>query len=1551
MKINDLPDFSHTRWEQYNPNLFTLSVPHHDEENYLHVYAILKDHAGNVSDTVHQKLLLEIRTREVSVIINDDVEFANGKNRQVILYNHALNAHEMMVSENPDFADTEWEPFKHNKTWTFDGEDGIKVLYVKFRSITGEESDVYKDQIILDTTPPSDLKVLINEGDKTTLNEYVNARVYAREAAFMKVSTFEDFRDTYWQRYSEAAFSLPVIPGGGYRKVFAVFRDLPGNESNVVSDSILLELPVVREYISIDDNAEFTKSVDRKVRLHLFAINAQEMMISESPTFEGAEWEKYIEHKHFTLTEPDGLKTVYVKYRSRTFTESKVASDQIVLDREAPTNVTILINQGEHITRDPIVQVVVDGEDAAFMQVSERPDFKGALWRGHTKAALSTILSSGGGDKIIHARLRDRAGNITPKTVSSIVLETVPVRGTVYIDDDKEYCNHPEGKIKLSLFAVYANEVAISQYSDFRGAEWQEYRTRIEWNLEGEDGLKNIYVKFRSFTQTESPMCMDAIMWDRKPPHDCFIVLNGGSDISQSAFVKARLYAIEAEKMQVSVFEDFRDAPSWKNYTDIPIDVVLANNNGKNKVYARFMDVAKNISPTVSSEINVEIKPVAGTIIIDEDKPYTNDQNKRVKLHLLAKNAKEMMVSNFSDFRDGKWVPFRAFTDWTLEGEEDGSRTVFVKYRSETMTESSPTSASIILDRNGPKSEGFTINDGAAFTLSNQLEIKTTVEGAREIQISMQSTFQDAHWITYTGQPVKFATTSDAGKKTIYVRFRDISGNISQTYNKNILLEEKQTTGIIKIDAGKEFCTDKEGKVTLEFDSDNYAEMMISDSDLFEGTNWERFSKIKSWKLKGGEGQKFIYAKLKSKTGIESEIIKAGIRWDRQSPTNCDVILENGKKSTINPYVMVEAKAEDAMFMRIANNSQFNKSNWVTYDPNPIKIDVPLTAGKKTIYAQFRDQAGNTSEIIKKDILIELPPSLPNINIDNGNDYCTDASRNVMLQLSAINATEMMVSNSEIFEGAKWEAYATQKEWQLYENEGVKTVFVKYRNNSGAETKPKYDRIILDRQPPYNSSIKFGKSSISNVLYPHDISIMVSATDAVEMQIDEDAHFAKSRWIPYSNIPFNYTLNMGDGVKVVYARFKDKAGNISESVSNSTLLDTKKQIHHDDVVIINNGNHFTNSEQVFLNLESTTAKRVRIFNEAISFDDKGWQPYSPVMDWTLEGDDGEKIVHVEFEAKDGGVSSTTAKIVLDRQAPTNDDIKVREGKFCTNLDKTVSLALMAEGATKMLISNKPTLNDATWMKYEKNIENWRLEGEDGIKRVYVMFGDEAGNTTKPRYVEVTLDRTGPTDEYIMINEGEIITKNPIVNLELKANNVTEMVISNDGRFAEALPSVTKNTKTSTSKTSKKGENKNQLNEKPLPWIPFSEEYKWKLDDTTDGEKTVYVKFRNESGIESTVITAKIILDKEPPVLESFVITPFESPNTPHNAKLFIKAREARYMMLASDPFFTHSHWEPYFEEVKWEVKGFANRYVYVKLKDSAGNESQVGKVEMIFSDN
>ncbi len=67
---------------------------------------------------------------------------------------------------------------------------------------------------------------------------------------------------------------------------------------------------------SITINNGATQTTVRTVTLNLFANGASEMMISTSAAFTGAQWEPYARTKSWTLTEGNGEKRVYIKYRS-----------------------------------------------------------------------------------------------------------------------------------------------------------------------------------------------------------------------------------------------------------------------------------------------------------------------------------------------------------------------------------------------------------------------------------------------------------------------------------------------------------------------------------------------------------------------------------------------------------------------------------------------------------------------------------------------------------------------------------------------------------------------------------------------------------------------------------------------------------------------------------------------------------------------------------------------------------------------------------------------------------------------------------------------------------------------------------------------------------------------------------------------------------------------------------------------------------------------------------------------------------------------------------
>lgn len=111
-----------------------------------------------------------------------------------------------------------------------------------------------------------------------------------------------------------------------------------------------------------------------------------------------------------------------------------------------------------------------------------------------------------------------------------------------------------------------------------------------------------------------------------------------------------------------------------------------------------------------------------------------------------------------------------------------------------------------------------------------------------------------------------------------------------------------------------------------------------------------------------------------------------------------------------------------------------------------------------------------------------------------------------------------------------------------------------------------------------------------------------SGTGCTDMQLSQDGVFDTEIWEPFS-VSRLLTLNAGDGLRTVYARFRDLAGNISLEYSDSITLDTTKPLVSSVVDIPDpfkpsNGQwdtvYFTASD----NLASACTAILRIFNSS-----------------------------------------------------------------------------------------------------------------------------------------------------------------------------------------------------------------------------------------------------------------------------------------------------------------------------------------------------------------
>lgn len=132
--------------------------------------------------------------------------------------------------------------------------------------------------------------------------------------------------------------------------------------------------------------------------------------------------------------------------------------------------------------------------------------------------------------------------------------------------------------------------------------------------------------------------------------------------------------------------------------------------------------------------------------------------------------------------------------------------------------------------------------------------------------------------------------------------------------------------------------------------------------------------------------------------------------------------------------------------------------------------------------------------------------------------------------------------------------------------------------------------------------------------------------------------------------PIAWSLSAGDGMKTVYAQWRDSAGNWSTPVSDTISLDATAPT---GTVVINGGAAETTTAAVTLGLTTDDAINVLISNTA-DFTGVAPRPYAASIPWTLIGGNGVKTVYVKFIDANGNVSTSPATdtITLNSQDTT-----------------------------------------------------------------------------------------------------------------------------------------------------------------------------------------------------------------------------------------------------------------------------------------------------------
>ena len=460
----------------------------------------------------------------------------------------------------------------------------------------------------------------------------------------------------------------------------------------------------------------------------------------------------------------------------------------------------------------------------------------------------------------------------------------------------------------------------------------------------------------------------------------------------------------------------------------------------------------------------------------------------------------------------------------------------------------------------------------------------------------------------------------------------------------------------------------------------------------------------------------------------------------------------------------------------------------------------------------------DTSEVVDS-----TPPTNPSISINSGSSLTSITI--VTLTLSATDASQMYVSNTAgCVIGGSWEAYNTTKSWTLGQTNTVATVYVKYRDSSSNESSCASASITHDNTSPSGESISINSGAF--VASSTSVTLTLAASDAAEMYVTNTLGCdSDGTWEAY-NTSKAWTLGQSNAPATVYVKFRDEALNESTCANDD--------ITHDNIappggtISINGGAIYTTTTAVTLTLGATGASQMYITNTSGCGSDGSWENYNTSKAWTLGQTNVVATSYVKY--RDEALNETScysAAIIHDNTPPIGGSIAINGGDASTS-STSVTVTLSATGASQMYVTNTSGCASGGALESYATSKAWTLGQTNGTATVYVKYRDDAGNETACLSDAITHDNTAPTGGSIAINSGDASTTSTSVTLTLSATGASQMYITNTSGCASG------------------GALENYATSKA-----------WTLAQT-NATATVYVKYRDDAGNESSCVSDSIV---------------------------------------------------------------------------------------------
>lgn len=393
------------------------------------------------------------------------------------------------------------------------------------------------------------------------------------------------------------------------------------------------------------------------------------------------------------------------------------------------------------------------------------------------------------------------------------------------------------------------------------------------------------------------------------------------------------------------------------------------------------------------------------------------------------------------------------------------------------------------------------------------------------------------------------------------------------------------------------------------------------------------------------------------------------------------VSINNGASFTNQPVVLISLCAPRAVEMKIASDSSFVASDWEAYSARKawtLPVD-GKTVAPRFVYVLFKDRDGTVHGTYMDDIIYDPNPpsgalaagdSVPaSIALRSLRTRSAKADQYSFFQVGSTIYMQQIAGRSlsqpvavlrarsdgsvDLFvdaqddnsglaqmqfgvdtgalESAVWESYSALKPWTPAPEDGIQTVYARIKDDAGNVSDTSQVSFVVDTQSPVG-----GIAVARQVVGPDETSLTIylgaedNLTGVAEMRLSQSSDFADAAWVPYTTL-WAWGLDAATYPTggTLYVQYRDLAGNVSETYSDSFVVDAVAPLLYAEV---GEGDSLTRQIQLHAYDELAGLGSVTVSNDPQMLTNTVTLAYTDILTWTF---DESQVAWVQVEDQVG----------------------------------------------------------------------------------------------------------------------------------------------------------------------------------------------------------------------------------------------------------------------------------------------------------------------------